>query len=163
METHFVFAEDFYYWKHGDKLISFIREKMKKYKIEKIIVTNISMERVCLITKEDMENFCNGNERQKESMTDNLESFFEDIRVGKATDADIGTYFLPKLTDEELEMVERKDEDFMDTFWNSMDDADVREAKMKLSESNSKFVLGYGWRGTATIEKGKKHWRAAYF
>ena len=61
------------------------------------------------------------------------------------------TYFLPQLTKKELDLVERKDEDFMKTFLVEMK-ADVDKAEMLLSESDSKFVDGWGERETFTIE-----------
>ena len=76
----------------------------------------IYMSRSKLITKERMENYCNGKEYAKESVNDDLEKLFEDLQLGKEPDDDVATYFLPKLTKEELDLVERKDEDFMHTF-----------------------------------------------
>ena len=76
---------------------------------------------------------------------------FEDIQLGKKPDDYVPTYFLPKLTKEELKLVERKDEDFMHTFMEQMY-ADVDKTEMMLSESDSKFVFGDGRRKTFTIE-----------
>ena len=118
------------------------------------MVTQIDMWRRNLITKEKMENYCK-EESTEESVTDDLESLFEDIRLGKKPKSQMGTYFLPKLTTEELKLVARKENSFMhtfsSTFWAEMD-ADVSEAEMKLSESDSKFVRGICRRKTFTIE-----------
>ena len=150
MKTHFVFARHFYLI--GDeKLKSFILRGMEKYNIKKVMVTIIDMWRYNLITKEKMENYCNGKEFRKESVNDDLEKLFEDIQLGKKPDDHVETYFLPKLTKEELDLVERKDEDFMHTFTVGMD-ADVNKAEMMLSESDAKFVRGRGVRLTFTIE-----------
>ena len=73
------------------------------------------------------------------------------IQVGEEPDKFVETYFLPRLTEHELELVERKDEDFMKTFYDEMD-ADVDKAEMAASESESKYVQGYGFRKTYTIE-----------
>ena len=74
------------------------------------------------------------------------------------------TYFLPKLTDEELEKVEINDESISQTFaarrlvWPSIyetynhENPDVEIAEMQLSDSDSKFVQGLGWRRTMTIQ-----------
>ena len=113
------------------------------------------MSREHLITVEKMENYCNGKEHEKESVNDDLDSFFEDIRLGKQPKNWAGTYFLPKLTEEELKLAEWKDYDFMQTFYSKMD-AGVTNAEMKLSESDSKFVHCYGWRETFTIENLKR-------
>ena len=114
-------------------------------------MTMIYMFRQRLITKEDMEDFCNGKYHRKESVNDDLEKLFEDIQLGKEPNRRARTYFLPKLSKEELDLVERKDADFMKTFEWEMG-ADVNKAKMMLSESDSKFVRGLGWRKTFVIE-----------
>ena len=151
MEIHFVYAGRYYSDYNEDVLRSFILKGMKKNNIKKVMVTRIHMWRDKLITKESMENFCNGKEDEKDSVNDDLENLFNDIQLGKEPDDDVYTYFLPKLTREELGLVERKDEDFMKTFGYGMD-ADVDKAEMMLSESDSKFVYGWGRRRTFTIE-----------
>ena len=160
METHFVYAGHYYsfpnyYSDYEYRLRSFILKGMKKYKIRKVMMTIINMSRKNLITEEKMRNYCNGKEHEKESVNDDLESFFEDIRLGKEPIDSVGTYFLPKLTEEELELAEWKDYDFMQTFYSKMD-ADVNKTEMMLSESDSKFVHCYGWRETFTIENLKR-------
>ena len=100
-----------------------------------------------------MESYCKGEEDTKDSVNDDLESFFENIRLGKEPDEDVSTYFLPKLTKEELELVERRDTSYFETFNNGLIfNPDVNEAEMKLSESNSKFVNGICYRKTFTIK-----------
>ena len=124
---------------------------MKKYKLKSVMVTFIYMSRRELITKEKMENYCKGNDdNRKHSVNDDLESLFEDIRHGKELDEAVWTYFLPKLTKKELELIEKKDTSYLETF--SLRNPDVSEAEMKLSESDSKFVRGWCWRKTFTIE-----------
>ena len=150
MDIHFVYAGNYYPWNHF-VLESFLLKGMKQYKLKKVMVTFIDMSRMELITKERMENYCNGKELQKESVNDDLEKLFEDIQLGKKPDLFVPTYFLPKLTKKELDLVERKDEDFMHAFAYEMY-ADIDKAKMLLSESNSKFVLGEGRRRTLTIK-----------
>ena len=93
-----------------------------------------------------------GKKYEKESVNDDLESLFENARLDKEPDKYVRTYFLPKLTKEELKLVERKDNDFMSTFSSQMD-ADVNKAEMILSESNAKFVLGHSIRLTFTIDR----------
>ena len=152
MEIHFVYAGSYYFEMHENRLTSFILNGMKKYKIKRAMVTMIYMSRSKLITKERMENYCNGKEYEKESVNDDLEKLFENIQLGKKPDDNLGIYYLPKLTKEELDLVERKDEDFMNTFGLGMN-ADVDKAEMMLSESDSKFVEGWGYRKTVTIKK----------
>ena len=50
-----------------------------------------------------------------------------------------------------MELVETKDTNYLQTFYYD-DRADVKEAEMLLSESDSKFVEGYGRRKTFTLE-----------
>ena len=149
LETHLVFASDYYYF-HEDTMRSFILDGMKKYKIKSVMVTIIYWRRWRLITKEAMENYCKGKEIQKNSVNDDLESLFEDLRLGKQPLERVWTYFLPKLTEEELEAVERKDPTYLETF-ELAGNPDVDEADMELSESDSKFVQAFGWRSTFTI------------
>ena len=115
------------------------------------MVTKIHLERMELITKEKMESYCKGEWPEKDSVNDDLESFFENIRLGKEPDEEVETYFLPKLTKEELELVERRDTSYFQTFvesWNP----DVDETEMMLSESDSKYVHGWSLRRTFVIE-----------
>ena len=62
----------------------------------------------------------------------------------------VQTYFLPKLTQEELELVQRRDTSYLKTFSSWYPDVDKTE--MMLSESDSKYVKGYSWRKTFVIE-----------
>ena len=124
---------------------------MTTYKVKKVMVTMMSMYRWYLISKEQMESYCKGQETKKESVNDDLESLFKDLQLGKEPDEHVRTYFLPKLTKEELELVERKVYWFMYTFSFEMD-ADVLKSDMEASESDSKFVEGKGDRITFTIE-----------
>ena len=119
------------------------------------MVTQICMSRLELITKEKMDDYCNGKMFEKESVNDDLESFFQDLRLGEKPEPMVRTYFLPKLTENKVELVERKDNNFMHTFMRDMR-ADVSKAEMELSESDSKFVRALGWRETYTLQKRSK-------
>ena len=150
METHFVYPVEYYF----DDLESAILEKMKKYNIKKIMVTIIYMQRNHLITKESMNSYTNGEEDVTESINDDFESLFEDLRLGKEPVDCVETYFLPKLTQEELKLVDQEDEIYLESF--TMLEPDVHRAELIASESRSKFVLGLGWRETLTIENSSK-------
>ena len=114
------------------------------------MVTSIGSARFKLITKEEMESYCKGEKDEKDSVNDDLESLFENIRLGKEPNEWVYTYFLPKLTEEELELVERRDTTYLQTFqWSN---PDVDETEMMLSESDSKYVRGRSWRKTFVIE-----------
>ena len=115
------------------------------------MVTSIWLNRRNLITKEKMESYCKGDENEKDSVNDDLESLFENIRLGRETNERVITYFLPKLTEEELKLVEGRDTSYLQTFrWSN--EADVAETKMMLSESDSKYVQGLSFRRTFVIE-----------
>ena len=146
LETHFVFASHYYF--REDTFRSFILDGMKKYKIKPVMVTIIDMWRSRLITKEAMDNIC----KRQVSVYDDLDSLFEDLRLGKQPLEHALTFFLPKLTEEELKAVERKDPTYLETLFHPLKNYAVKlEAQMKLSESDSKFVKALGWRKTFTI------------
>ena len=130
---------------------------MKKHKIKSVILTSIHLERWYLITKEKMESYCKGDEIEKDSVNDDLESLFENIRLGKEPDEEVRTYFLPKLTKEELELVERRDTSYLRSFYEGAfrRNPDVNETEMMLSESDSKYVEGWSSRRTFVIECSK--------
>ena len=149
MKIHFVYA-GIHYRDHEEQLKLFILAGMNKYKLKKVMLTKIDIWREYLITKEKMENVCMGKECRKESVNDDLESLLGDIRLGKHPAFHVRTYFLPKLTKNELLLVESKDYSFMDTFGYKMH-ADVNKAEMVASESDSKFVCGLGYRRTKEL------------
>ena len=156
IKIHLVYAGYYYsYNDYEDRLKSIISKAMKKRKIKSVMVTSIHSRRWELITKEKMESYAKGKENEKDSVNDDLESLFEDIQVGKEPDEWIETYHLPKLTEEELELVERKDTRFLRTFYSP--NPDVDETEMKLSESESKYVKGLCWRRTFGIENSPKN------
>ena len=98
-----------------------------------------------------MEKYCLGKMKNKMSVNDDLEIFFEDLQLGKQTDNSIGAYFLPKLNAEELALVAKKDSIYMGSFVHGPS-ADVTEAAMIKSDSDSKFVRGDFRRQTFIIE-----------
>ena len=118
------------------------------------MVTLIFMRKWNIITKEKMENFTLGKEDQTESVNDDFDSIFEDLRLKREPSESNWTYFLPKLTEEELKLVTRKDTNYFKTFGKAKLDLnypDVIEAEMKLSESKSRFVEGDCERETFTL------------
>ena len=148
-KCHFIFAGNAYWY--DITLRPVISKGMTKYSINSAMVSVLSSARSYIITKKEVENHCKGNDDfSKLSVNDDLESLFEDIRLGKEPDDEVQTYFLPKLTKEELKLVEIKDASYLETF--QFQNPDVSEAEMKLSESDSKFVRGLGWRKTITIK-----------
>ena len=113
------------------------------------MVTIFNMRRDHLITMEAMEKYSKGEEFPKDSVNDDLESFFDDIRLGHKPNKFVRTYFLPQLTDEEMELVENKDESYLQIY--SFKDPLKREGK-EMKASDSKFVQGWSERKTFTLE-----------
>ena len=117
-------------------------------------MTSIYIRRSKIITKEEMENLYTGYnlfEHATDSVNDDLESLFENLRLGKEPDDQwVYTYFLPKLTEEEMELAEKRDSTYEQTFcsWSPY-------AAMKYSKSDSKFVKALGRRRTFTIKKSQ--------
>ena len=148
---HIICAGYYYKWEY-ETFQSFVTRALKKQNLKSVMVTNLSMRRENLITKETTTNLClgktdlNGN-RLEGSVCDDIESVFENLQLGKRPKPWAHTYFLPRLTEEEMELVERGDQVYFQTFHQS-ENPDVRRAEMMLSESDSKYVRGLCQRNT---------------
>ena len=137
-------ASKYYFlWNNFKGLRSVFQKRMKKYKIKTVTVTLLWMERWRLIRQEDIP--------RRDSTNDDIESLFGDLRLGKRPIRRTKTYSSPKLAEEELKLVEKKDLNYMKTFQHGKD-ADVSEAKMKMSKSDSKFVDASCYRDTFKIK-----------
>ena len=153
MNIHFVYAGEYYFWSREDELKTYILKGIEKYNIEKVMVTMMTMWRSGLISKERMENFYKGgNDFRRKSFNSDLDSFFRAIRLGKKPYKRIDTFYLPRLTVDELDLVERRDFNFMQTFLRECTCRDVHKSNMALSKSDSKFVDAYAVRKTFTIK-----------
>ena len=109
------------------------------------------MRRWRLITQEKMDSYYKRKEPETDSVNEDIDSFFEDLLLGKEPDERAVTYFLPKLTEKELELVERNDLSYLETFLPGRK-VDVEKAEMNLSKSDSKFVKCFALRETFTVE-----------
>ena len=126
-----------------------VLEKMTKFRINNLMTTNMAMTKTRLITKEKRDDLYLGTDRNfKESINDSIETLLENIRLGHLPNEDLTLYFTPRLTEEEMQLIERKDPDYLQTFsgWNP----DVNEASMKNSKSDSKFCYTYCTRETTS-------------
>ena len=150
MEIHILYAGDYYFYQQR-LLRSVLLEILKKYEIDSVMLTMISMWRLELITNEKRDSYTFG-EYPKILVNDDVESLFDGLRIGRQPHPTADSYFLPKLTDDEKKLVEEKDPKFFATFVRSKN-PDVSEAEMKLSESDSKFVKGWCRRKTFIIKK----------
>ena len=97
----------------------------------------------------------------EESIQDDLESFFEKLKIGNEKREDVVTYFLPKLTNEELKLVELKDENHLQEYvWQIIGrTVDVDPEQMKKSESDSKYVRSKCVRYTYLLKTSKNRRR----
>ena len=98
--------------------------------------------------------------QEKQGVCDDLEHIYEEIKTGQCDFNDefpvsiypskfeeAQSYFLPKLTEKEMQLVDMKDENHLATYsWyyaghlNGRQNPDVDEKEMKLSNSESKYV-----------------------
>ena len=84
-----------------------------------------------------------------ESLHDDLDSFFFKLQYERF-DHNVITFCIPKSSDEELRLVERKDELYLENyFWHFLGkNPDVSKEEMAKSESKSKFAFCPCWRFT---------------
>ena len=106
----------------------------------------LGMERLHLVTKEKAQKAAEGklkNDRAwKEyegSINDDLERFFVNLQNQKEVKQEfVETFFTPKLTNEEMKLVEEGNEEHLNTYSSLNPDVAVKE--MKKSDSTSKYV-----------------------
>ena len=86
-------------------------------------------------------------DKQKESIDDDLEDFYRDLKDGKISESSYiffqnhRTYFLPLFTEEEQKLVD-------DNGLNYFKEKKIRKPK----ETESMFVSGQAWRITSIID-----------
>ena len=129
------------------KLKEIILKKMREYGIPSSILTTLIMARINLITKEKSKEAAEGKlkndpewEDYEGSINDDLDSFVNNLQYSEEIDKeDVWSFFTPKLTEEELKLVEQKNEEHMMTYeWKINADVDVEE--MKISDSKDKYL-----------------------
>ena len=158
LEPHFVYAGEYHLYsihESDNPLQTSLLKLMKKYQIESVILTIIYMEKEQLVTKETMESYYKGDHSPRNiSVNDDLERLFQDLQLGKEPSDDAIAYYLPKLTVDEMALVEKKDRTYFQIFftgvyppnWNHSKKPDVDDDEMKMSESRSKFILAKSHR-----------------
>ena len=92
--------------------------------------------------------------RLEVSINDDLEEFLINLQnQEEVKDERVKSFFTPKLTNEELKLVQEGNEEHLKTYWDYYDgknpDVDVEE--MKKSDSKSKYVHGHCWRETIPL------------
>ena len=148
LKIHFVFAVGCYTTIYRDamRLSSFIHDGMKQMRnIEEVMVTVLNMKRVRLITNEAM----TMKALNELSITDDLQSLFEDLRLGKRPTEEVNSYFFPKLTEAEIELVENYDS-FHSECFSSFDPFKISENEQRAGMKNE-FVQGECVRVTFMI------------
>ena len=164
LEPHFVYGGEYHLYsihESDNPLRSSLLELMKKYQIESVTLTIIYMEKEQLITKEMMESYCKGEHYPRNiSVNEDLETLFQDLQLGKEPSYDAITYYLPKLTVDEMTLVEKKDQTYFQKFFtgvyplniNYSKKPDVDDEEMKMSESRSKFILAKSHRKSLKLK-----------
>ena len=141
LKPHILYSGRYYF---DDELREIFFPILSKYEIKSAMITRVWMERRNIITKETMENYtkgtlANANGWDRESVGDDLHSFCQRLQDGKQNEEQVRTYFLPKLTHEEMKLVEMQNENYLDSFVLGFG-ADVDEKEMDASESKAKFA-----------------------
>ena len=159
---HFIYCGSFYFW--TEEVIGRLKEilltKMKSNGIQFAIFTELNMYRRKLVTKETVKKAYQGKLRnheewkyQEESINNDLETFFSNLQGQKKIKNEyVPSFFTPKLTAEELKLVDERNEEFLSTYsYHPWSNPDVDAEEMKKSDSKSKFVQGTCWRVTIPL------------
>ena len=171
MMPHFIYC--YIYSFCFKQLKKLILSRMKIYGIQSSILTGLQMYRRELVTKEKSKEAYEGKlkneylwENYEGSINDDLESFFnnlqeissleeikgkkESLEEIKGKKEEVRSFFLPKLTKEELKQVEEKNLEHMLSYtWGF--GADVDPEEMKESDSKDKYLHGYCYRLTMVL------------
>ena len=162
MVPHFIYCYGYYNFSYSEgefeKLKEKILKKMRKYGIQSSILTMLDMERQNLITKEKSKLAAEGKLKNdplwnvyEGSINDDLDSFINNLQNSNEVENEyVWSFFLPKLTKEELKLVEEKNREHMMSYsWRF--DADVDVEEMKQSDSKDKYVYSWCRRRTAHL------------
>ena len=111
------------------------------------MVTLLRLGRIHIITKETMIDFYKGKmsdgKGDKESANEDLESFLSRLRTERhLKEEECISFFLPKLNEHEVNLLEKSDEKYLKTFgwYYKGEDPDVDDDEMSKSESKPKFI-----------------------
>ena len=86
-----------------EDLNAYFVERMPMYEIKSMIMTTMVMSRLNFITKNQADYYY-----FDESVNDDLESFYDKLRLGKKPNKSADTFFISKLTENEQELLEKK-------------------------------------------------------
>ena len=127
---------------------------MRKYGIQFSILTMLLMQRQNLITKEKAKSYYQEKTSKRfpilkkgyienfklyeGSINDDLDTFVTNLENAQVEEESIWSFFTPKLSKEELELVKVGDKKHLKTYWKKKPDVDSKE--MKKSDSKDKYV-----------------------
>ena len=163
---HFIYCGiHYFYQERRAKLEEIILTTMRKYGIQSSILTKLWMDRRQLVTKEKVKKAAEGKLKNDEfwgkyegSINDDLEKFLINLRnLKKVKNEFVQSFFAPKLTNEELKLVQEGNEEHLKTYsdYNLRGlnpDVDVEE--MNKSDSKSKYVHSRCLRETIRLTLG---------
>ena len=161
--AHFIYCGYHYFasLNRYDRLKEIFLTNMRQYGIQSGILTMLYTSRWYLITKEKVKKAYEGKlindedwDNQEQSIHDDLETFFENLQSQKEIkDELVESFFLPKLTENELELVAEKNESHLCTYGDHYfgQNPDVDVVEMKKSDSKSKYVHGVCMRRTIKL------------
>ena len=160
---HFIYC-GFHYLRRkesSNRLQEIFLTKMKSYGIQFLILTVLEMWRSKLVTKETVKKAYQGKMKNDEdwkdyegSINDDLEKFFASLQDRKNIENEhVFSFFTPKLTEEEMKLVEERNKEHLSSYSLNFfgRNPDVAADEMKRSDSRSKYVHCYCWRGTQLL------------
>ena len=146
---HFIYC-GVHYFNKNNVLVKWLREKMSKYGIQSSILTMLHFIRWNLITKEKAKSASKGklkNEKswknEELSVNDDFETILTNLQNAEEIEEEVVHSFLtPKLTNEELKLVERENQEHLNTYFYHCAgrNPDVSAEEMKKTDSKSKYV-----------------------
>ena len=148
---HLIYCGMHYFWDGKDQLRRTFLDKMKNYGIRTAILTMLNMWRCNLVTKETVQQAYDGklkdeiDWKDRESVHDDLEKFFSNLENHESVGEEwVNSFFTPKLTEEELKLVEERNEQHLSTYEDHFQgiNPDLNLEEMKKSDSASKYVHG---------------------
>ena len=114
-----------------------------------------------LVTKEKVKKAYKGELKNDEdwemyegSINDDLERFLINLQNQKEVkEEDVESFFTPKLTNEELKLVQEGNEEHLKSYGYHIlgENPNIDVEEMKKSDSKSKYVHGRGWRMTIPL------------
>ena len=142
LTPHFIYCGDYYRWTEEKRrrFKEIFLAKVKRYGIQSSVLTALFMWRRNLVTKETVKKAYQGKLKNDEdwegyerSIHDDLETFFINLQDRKKIQNEpVYSFFTPKLTEEELKLVEKRNEQHLSSYLYHYfgDNPDVDESSM---------------------------------